>query len=239
MIHTSTKVREFFIKVTGYWIFKQKKIPVGCDLFNDLKFKISMPVNTVFDVGANIGQTAIKFYDYFDEAKIYSFEPVTSTFEILNNKTRPFDRISSYNVALGDQVEQLEINLFESNASVLNSLKKEAMNSDSSTKQVVQVTTGDIFCKQNNINQIDLLKIDTEGYEINVLKGFSNMMGQSKIKAIYCEVGLNVENNRSTYLVDLINFANAVGFKLYGIYEIDNSEIKSGFNYGNLLFIKA
>lgn len=239
MIHTSTKVREFFTKVTGYWIFKQKKIPVGCDLFNDLKFKISMPVNTVFDVGANIGQTAIKFYDYFDEAKIYSFEPVTSTFEILNDNTRLLDRISTFNVALGEQVEQLEINLFESNASVLNSLKKEAMNSDSSTKQVVQVTTGDIFCKQNNINQIDLLKIDTEGYEINVLKGFSNMMGQSKIKAIYCEVGLNVENNRSTYLVDLINFANAVGFKLYGIYEIDNSEIKAGFNYGNLLFIKA
>ena len=234
MIHTSTKVREFFTKVTGYWIFKQKNIPVGCVLFYDLKFKISMPVNTVFDVGANIGQTAIKFYDYFDEAKIYSFEPVTSTFEILNGNTRQLDRISAFNVALGEQVEQLEINLFESNASVLNSLKKEAMNSDSSKKQVVQVTTGDIFCKQNNINQIDLLKIDTEGYEINVLKGFLNMMSQSKIKAIYCEVGLNVENNRSTYLVDLINFANAANFKLYGIYEIDNSEIKSGFNYGNL-----
>lgn len=238
MRQTSTKIREFFIKMTGYWIFKNEKIPVGCDLINDLKFKISLPLNTVFDVGANIGQTSIKFNDYFKNIRIYAFEPVTSTFDILISNTKTFENISSYNIALGDRVEEIEINLFDSNASVLNSLKKEAMNSDSSKKQIVQVTTGDIFCKENNINQIDLLKIDTEGYEINVLKGLKDMIIQSKVKAIYCEVGLNIANNRSTYLVDLINYMNTVGFKLYGIYEIDNSEIKAGFNYGNLLFIK-
>ena len=239
MIQTSTKIRELFIKLTGYWIFKQNKIPIGCDLINDLKFKISLPIHTIFDVGANVGQTAIRFNDYFENVKIHSFEPVINTYDILKNNTKLFNNISSYNIALGDQVEQIEINLFESHASVLNSLKKEAMNNSSASKQIVQVTTGDLFCEQHNIQQIDLLKIDTEGYEINVLKGFANMIRQSKIRAIYCEVGLNVENNRSTYLVDLINFATTAGFKLYGLYEIDNSEIQAGFNYGNLLFIKA
>ena len=234
-----TKVRESLIKMTGYWIYKQKDIPVGCDLKNDLKHKICLPIRTVFDVGANIGQTALRYNEYFNESMIYSFEPITKTFHDLANNTKNLGRVMCFNLALGDKVDSIVVDVFEGESSILNSLKKESMNKNGNLKETVEVTTGDIFCKENNISEIDLLKIDNEGYEIQVLHGFSKMIRESKVKAVYCEVGFDPENIRNTYINDLIAFASENDFTFYGLYEVINLEIKTGYNHGNILFINS
>ncbi|MDD2490494.1 MAG: FkbM family methyltransferase, partial [Bacilli bacterium] len=48
---------------------------------------------------------------------------------------------------------------------------------------------GDVYCEQNNIHHIHLLKIDTEGHEINVIDGFQKMLNCGKIHAIQFEYG--------------------------------------------------
>ena len=65
-----TRLRESLIGFSGYWIYKHKEIPVGCDLITDLKYRVRLPMKTIFDVGANVGQTALKMNDYFPKARI-------------------------------------------------------------------------------------------------------------------------------------------------------------------------
>lgn len=234
-----TKIREFLIKLSGYWIYKKKHLPVGCDLFNDLKYKIGLPLKTVFDVGANVGQTALNFDKEFQDTEIFSFEPVKTTFLKLTANTKNNCRINCNNIAFGDKVESVEINIFEERSSALNSLKKEAMNQNDGIKETIEVMTGDIFCQENSISEIDLLKIDTEGYEIKVLEGFSKMISDSRIKAIYCEVGFSPINKRNTYINELFDFASQNDFQFYGLYEVYNKRINEGNNFGNILFIQA
>ena len=104
-------------------------------------------------------------------------------------------------------------------------------------REIIEVTTGDKFCLQNHISEIDLLKIHTEGYELQVLNGFSDMLKNSKIKAIFCQVGFNPGNIRYYYINDLINFACQNNFQFYGLYEFRYKNIKSGGHYGSVLFL--
>ncbi|WP_051205226.1 FkbM family methyltransferase [Salinimicrobium xinjiangense] len=238
-MRVKTKVREWIIRTTGYWIYKKDHLPVGCDRFNDLKYKICLPLKTVFDVGANTGQTAVIYNEKFPEATIYSFEPVRKTFLELVKNTKNNKRIVCNNLAFGDRKESIEINLYEGGSSNLNSLKKEVMSTNDHLKETIKVTTGDIFCEENNISEIDLLKIDTEGYEIKVLEGFSRMISESKIKAIYCEVGFSPLNKRNTYINELFDFARQNDFQFYGLYEVYNKRITEGNNFGNILFINT
>jgi FkbM family methyltransferase len=234
-----TKIRKRIIDITGYWIYKHKDLPVGCDLITDLKLKIQLPIGTVFDVGANIGQTTLLFNENFSNAEIFSFEPVSKTFNELNIRVKNLKNIKCHNLALGDKEEFINIKLFEDDASVLNSLNADSMNNNGNYKvERIEVTTGDKFCFQNEIHQIDLLKIDTEGYEIKVLNGFLNMMENSRIKALYCEVGFNPSNRRNTFINELINFINQKGYTFYGLYEVSNVQIKDRNNFGNILFLK-
>ena len=51
----------------------------------------------------------------------------------------------------------------------------------------VKVSSLDCFCKDQNIDRIDVLKIDTEGHELEVLKGAVNLLSSRKIRYIYAE----------------------------------------------------
>jgi len=230
-------LKESLIKLSGFWFCKRKNIPVGCDYFNDLKYKIRLPIHTVFDVGANVGQTANLVSHYFKESTIYSFEPVAATYQHLLENTKKLARVKCFQLALGDKVDSIELDLFDDQDSCLNSCKKTAMNRNAKQKETIHVVPGDVFCQEHNVSEIDLLKIDTEGFELEVLRGFEQMLSESRIKAIYCEVGFSLDDNRHTFINDLINVAINKRFRFYGLYEVDNIHVEHGGNFGNLLFI--
>ena len=234
-----SRLREALVHLTGYWIFRHIHIPIGCDLPTDINSRLFLPMNTIFDIGANIGQTALMFNKSFPTAKIYSFEPVANTFDRLIINTKTCSKISSFKLALADTDGPVDIRIFEDIDSELNSLSEIAMNnSDKFEIERIDVATGDKFCAENQISTIDLLKIDTEGYEIQVLKGFSKMIEQGKIKAIYCEVGLSPINKRNTFINDLLDFTLGIGYSFYGLYDVRNYQIVGGGNYGNVLLVK-
>lgn len=226
-----TKIRQKIIDLTGYYVYKQKDMPIGNDLISDIKTKLRIPINIIFDVGANVGQTTMKFKNSFNNASIFSFEPITETYNELVTKTRTIEKVYCQKLALGEKKEVIEIEVFKKDDSVLNSLKKAAQCKGGKT-QLVHVTTGDMFCNDNDIDNIDFLKIDTEGYEIEVLNGFNNMIKNNKIKAIYCECGFSPNNERNTFINNLITFAYKNGFRFYGLYEVSFTS-----NYGNILFV--
>jgi len=236
------KNTNFLNRVIGFFIRKartyREDYKIGENILFDFKkriFPAKDPV-VIFDVGANIGQTVKMFNRIYPEVDTHCFEPVSETFTELVKNTGSFKNVVCHQLALGDKQESVEIALFD-DKSVLNSLKKEAQNPESKELETITVTTGDEFCKLHSITHIDLLKIDTEGYEIEVLNGFKEMLGKDAISVLYCEVGFSPDNSRNTYLPKLLDFAHEHHFKFYGIYEIHNAKIINSNHYANMLLI--
>lgn len=228
--------RKAIIKLSGYWIYKHKNLPVGCSLSTDLRLKLKIPISTIFDVGANIGQSTKHFINDYNKATIYAFEPFLAAYNELESGYSS-TRVKCFKIALGNTIGHQEVVPFTGDLSVLNSLSEFATNTSGGEAEKIEITTGDHFVQEHAIPQIDLLKIDTEGYEIEVLKGFKNFIDQGKIKAILCEVGFSRANQRNTHISDLMNYMELLDYHLYGMYDTENQQIKDAHNFGNLLFI--
>lgn len=224
---------------TGYWIHKLKTLPIGTDLFYDITERLQYGrLKTVFDVGANEGQTIKWIRHYQPASKIFSFEPVSSTFDILKKNVKGYGDCVIENFAFGEVKGQKTIKLFE-DYSVLNSLKDGAMNHNPGCKEeLITIETLDIYCRENNIHHIDLLKIDTEGYELNVLQGGENLLTEKRISFIYCEVGFNQTNQRNTYFENVTTFLAKRDYFFYALYQIDSHDWKNGNHLANALYIQ-
>jgi FkbM family methyltransferase len=233
-----TRILRKISALTGYAIFKKMHSPVGYDLFADLQYRVLLPMRTVLDVGANTGQTALEVSKGFPQAVIHSFEPVAESFRKLEANTAALPNVHRTHAALGAQAEQREIRLYPDDESVANSLNPVAMNPDAAARtETIQIMTGDAYCKEKGIASFDLLKIDTEGFELEVVKGFDQLLRAGKIGAIYCEVSFNPKDHAHTYINDLNDLVLGYGYTFYGIYNISNSAIKVGRSYANVLYV--
>ncbi len=145
----------------------------------------------IFDVGANIGKYSLECVRFVKNSEIYAFEPSKKTFETLKNNLKNFKGIHLHNIGFGrkNKTEILFYNEKNSGLASLHNRNLEHMNILFNKKEKVKIETVDSFCKKNSIKEIDLLKIDVEGNELNVLKGAKNMLKQKKIKRIQFEFG--------------------------------------------------
>ncbi|MEO1559276.1 MAG: FkbM family methyltransferase, partial [Cyanobacteria bacterium J06632_19] len=79
-------------------------IPVGISYPYDIKrFFRGNKIKTIFDAGANVGQTSLFLNRYFPQANIYAFEPIKTTYETLKNHAVNFNNIKTYNYAFGSE----------------------------------------------------------------------------------------------------------------------------------------
>lgn len=232
-------LRNALINLTGYWIYKKKDLPIGIDLKEDLKNKFNISPTVIFDVGANYGQTALFYRQEFNKAKIYSFEPVKKSFEILKENLKQDKHIFCYNLACGEKNEDLEIYIHEGIHSACNSIKfNEIVGAKTNIKETIYTVTLDDFVNENKVLKIDLLKIDTEGFELEVLKGSKELLKSKKINSIICEVALSGINKRNTQLNDIIKFLDDYEYYFVGLYSTDIGMYKEGIAWSNALFIK-
>ena len=129
-------------------------------------------LNCVIDVGANIGEYSKMIRSICKKCQIVAFEPVPSTFEDLKKNTELLD-IRIINCALGNFSGKAHINVVP-NQSTLASLVEGLQEGGGRTSNDIEINVikGSQFIYDSGIRRISLLKIDTEGYESEVLKGF-------------------------------------------------------------------
>lgn len=154
------------------------------------KYLKSLHNPIIFDVGANIGNYSLLIKLVNPNSTIYAFEPSPTTFSKLE-KNLAEHRVICINMGLGSSVTQMELFDYKevdssSHASlysgVFDDLRKTEKNST-----LVDITTLNQFCKDNHLEKIDFLKIDTEGNELEVLKGASELLQAGKIAIIQFE----------------------------------------------------
>lgn len=234
------RLKKLIERISGYWIYRREHLPVGTDIFVDLDRFNRDDFSIIFDVGANIGQTASRYLDLFPKAKIYSFEPVTATYEALQKNMSKNKRVLTFQHAFGLEEEKVEISLNPNPVCSTNSLNKQVMNQDpEALKETLDVKKLDEFMVKHQIEKIDFLKIDTEGWEIQVLSGAQDAINQKKINLILCEVGFTNENSRNTRFDDLNKFMSEKGYYFYGLYDISLRQLISGGHYGDALYVSS
>lgn len=213
------RVLKKIVKSIGYIISKRSKIALlDEDLFIAIKGKIVSNDIVFFDVGSNLGQTIKKMIGHFSEATIFAFEPSKKCFESLKIDFNS-NKINLHNLALGASCGNLEFN--EYSWSALNSFLKRAYGTAKINETyLVEVLTIDAFCISNNISHIHLLKTDTEGYELNVLKGASSMMERNRIQFVYVEIFFNENYIGQSSFGDIYNFLIENKFELVRFYDV-------------------
>jgi FkbM family methyltransferase len=203
----------------GYKIHKKNKILIlNEDLYLAIKNKLPDKGIVFFDIGANLGQTIKKMNHSYSTATIFAFEPSKYCFEYLKTNFSNTN-VSLHNLAIGSNCGNLEFN--EYSWSALNSLLKRAYGAAKiSETYLVRVITLDEFCNDNNVSYINLLKTDTEGYELNVLKGASSMMEQNRIQFVYVEIFFNENYIGQSSFGDIYNFLLENRFELVRFYDV-------------------
>jgi FkbM family methyltransferase len=163
------KARFLIRTLTGYWVHKQKYLPTGTNLFLDLESLGKQDFKVVFDVGANVGQTATNYAINFPQAQILSFEPVNASYNKLKQNIIGFKNVTCFNIAFGSEQSSRELVLNSDPTCVKNSLKPSLQNKDvNADSQLIEIDTIDNFIFEQRLDTIDFLKIDTEGWEIVV-----------------------------------------------------------------------
>ena len=100
----------------------------------------------------------------------------------------------------------------------------------------VQTQTLDNFCLGEKIENIDVLKVDTEGNDLNVLKGAKKLLSENKIKVIYTEIS-STKINFKEKEKNTIDFLNSYNFDLRKIYKNKTFSTLSGLRVTDNLFV--
>lgn len=150
----------------------------------------------VMDVGANVGNYAKLLNSVNSKIEVYCFEPHPATYKTLIENIVNLN-IQSFNVGVGGQNGTLTLYDYEDRqGSEHASLYKEVIENihgGKSTEHNVEMISLDSFAKEKKISSVLLLKIDTEGHELAVLKGFKSYIKEHRIAAIHFEFnGMNV-----------------------------------------------
>lgn len=169
-------------------------------------------IRTVFDVGANVGQSIVSFRKYFPSCHIFSFEPVPETFSKLSAGFANDPDVSLYNFGLGSKQGEVYFQVSEHHDM--------ARISDDPRGQAATIHTLDASFNDFGTKHIDYLKIDTEGHDLEVLRGGAALLKNETIKIIDIECGINKDNQHHVPFHQIHSYLEGLGYRLFHIYEM-------------------
>jgi FkbM family methyltransferase len=228
----------------GYVLWKREFLIYGIDPWLDiarLSRAWGTKVEVFFDVGANIGQTACAALAAFPAAHVFSFEPHPETFQRLSMLRA--QRFSAYSIAFSDREGEAKFYEYASagDGTQINSLVPDArfpiQFGYSAKESAAQCSTIDRFCETSAIDRIDLLKIDTEGSELFVLRGAAGMLRAGRIGFILTEYNDLLPKSGTTggSLLQIAEYLSPFGYTYITSYT-DRVMEKDMFVSANALF---
>ncbi|MEJ8816964.1 FkbM family methyltransferase [Lacibacter sp. H407] len=173
------------IKLIQFLIDINEKLIFYPRLSNYYRKHVEVKKPVIFDVGANKGQTISFFLNLFPEAKIFAFKPNPRLYQVLKKKFGHLENVKLINKGVSNQSGKLllketvtdETSTFEELNYDSDYLKMKAKVLGVKPEEVVaasyevDVITLNAFIKEESLDFIDVVKIDTEGHELKCLEG--------------------------------------------------------------------
>ena len=173
------------------------------NIYKNLHKIFNEKIDIVFDIGGHKGETSSDLLKRFQIKKIFIFEPVLDSFKKMTINLKKYQNkceINKFNFALGGETKEFLINkTVESSSSTINQLNTQSKyykrknkifkfffrNKNFQSKEKIKIKKTSEFFSENSILSVDLMKIDTEGYEYFILDDLNYKI--KKIKVIYFE----------------------------------------------------
>ncbi len=194
-------------------------------LEKDLKKIIKSDSPVCFDIGANIGQTIDMLQSIFTNPHIHAFEPSPTLFQTLEKKNSAAKNVSLYQKAMGEKTGQMELKRYS--APVMNSLLvledcasadfNQSISLESTEK--VEIVTVDQMVLELGLEFMDLLKCDTQGYDMKVLQGAHGILSKGAVGAVLIELIFRPMYKNQDFAPAIIQYLDTLGYKMVGIYE--------------------
>jgi FkbM family methyltransferase len=188
-------------------------------LANSLKY---FDIDLILDIGANVGQFAQSVLDNGYSGKIISFEPIKNCHEKLTQKAKSVKNWVIYDQgAIGSKEEWVEINISKNSvSSSILGIKKAHIEGEPDSKYIakekVKVRRLDDVIRAEDFFKKIFIKIDVQGFEMEVLKGGQNVLNQASLVSIELSLVPMYENNGIIY-TDVIKYMEDHGFYLFGV----------------------
>lgn len=176
-------------------------------------------VQTIVDAGANIGHTAEHLLKTFPAAQVHAFEPFADSFAQMQHRigSNPRAKLQAVGLAATPGTAKLHVNKSAATNSLLTTTSL-GVSSDDACATIGEVditlTTLDSYAAGNNLKTIDILKMDVQGYELEVLKGAAQLLENGGIGMIYTECYFQPQYEQQPLYHDMAAFLYARGFVL-------------------------
>ena len=187
-----------------------------------------LEVDTIIDVGSNKGQFILIIDKFFKNTKVLSFEPISELLEIQKNFFVNRKNIRFFNFGVGSINSKIILNITrqKDSSSILEIEKKDKLGKkfDIIEKRQIDIKKLEDVVNSEKLNGSVLLKLDVQGYELEVLKGAVNIL--PKIKYIITEVAENQFYKNQVIENVIIKYLNDKNFKIMkftNIFKIENT----------------
>ncbi|MEQ8999220.1 MAG: FkbM family methyltransferase [Coleofasciculus sp. B1-GNL1-01] len=203
----------------------------------------------VFDIGANRGDWTKEVLNKYSDVHIHLFEPVVKTYHILLQNLADsikFGQVIPNNFAVSYKEKAATFFYYENHSSLSTFHRRlsveKPLNLEEPKCFTTLTTTIDEYCKHLNVKQINFLKIDTEGGELDVLKGAKQFLKRGKIDYLQFEYGGTFLDAGIT-LEEIVDFLHNYRYSIFKIlsngleYQPQYLPEHENFEYSNFLAV--
>jgi len=175
---------------------------------------------TVFDIGANVGHWTARALQINPALEIHCFEPSHTTFQRLLENHFP-SNVTCNNFGLSSAPADAQLHIFQDGAGTNSLYKREGLEelglAPQARQEQIHLETLEQYSRTHDISQIDFVKVDVEGHEMEVFKGMLGLIQAGQIKMIQFEYGgCNIDAR--VFLKDYFNFFIPRGYTLHKLY---------------------
>ncbi len=200
-------------------------IVVGLDLGRDLSLVLgSRPGLVCIDVGANDGQFVDLVRNGLSYPTVHAFEPAPEPFARLKARHGATPGVSLVNAGLGRDYGQIDLNIYDNQA--LNSflpISQPGTNILGGPRLLRRIPAPvyslDGYAASAGLRRLDLLKIDTQGYELEVLQGANRLLAAGCVGTVLIEINFAPLYDRQVWPHEIIRFLHERGLHLVDFYE--------------------
>ncbi len=177
-------------------------------------YELIKPGITMFDVGANVGDVSLHAAKFVGASgKVYAFEPDYINFKRLsaNIELNNFRQLIAINKGLGDKPGKFTIGVVDEGNRGMNRIT--GVSTKETASNTIDVTTMDILFQEMKIDKVDVIKIDVEGFEMNVLKGGTEVISKHH-PVFFIELDDNNLKDQGSSATQLVDFLESKGYKI-------------------------
>jgi len=192
------------------------------DRYNDVKCFINNSNPIIIDGGAHKGSVVKMFLQQYKSPIIYAFEPIPECVDVLMSTFADLSNVHVIQRALGAQKKTVKFNVVNNlvSSSILNpsEIKIKYHGKKVAISESIEVEMIRLDSELGFLNEIDILKLDLQGFELEALKGAKRLLHKTKI--IITEIEFVKLYDDQALFGDIDVYLRANGFKLLNLYDL-------------------